>query len=189
MDDKIVLSTEQCPTVGSPEHEEMGGKRHAYMSIVGAVLWLSNVTLFELSYTASQLARFVSNPGELHFAAAVRALLYLKHAQHRVLKYSPCATRPLEVYVDSNWAVKFSASGALFFYMGCLVHWFSKTQRSVAFSSAESEMFGAILAAKEHDDVVASMPHTPFGRGRSATWQSGAIFAPSFMIHPIAFSC
>ena len=33
--------------------------------------------------------------------------------------------------------------------MGSLVHWFSKTQRSVSFSSAESEMFGAILAAKE----------------------------------------
>ena len=63
--------------------------------------------------------------------------------------FAPHESRPLEIYVDSNWAVKFSASGALFFFNGCLVHWFSKTQRSVAFSSAESEMFGAILAAKE----------------------------------------
>ena len=37
----------------------------------------------------------------------------------------------------------------MFFYAGCLVHWFSKTQRSVSFSSAEAELFGAILAAKE----------------------------------------
>ena len=31
-------------------------------------------------FVASQLARFVSNPGEMHFAAAVRVLSYLKQA-------------------------------------------------------------------------------------------------------------
>ena len=56
---------------------------------------------------------------------------------------------PFEVYVDSSWEVKFSSSGAMFFYAGCLIAWFSKVQRSVAFSSAEAELFGAILAAKE----------------------------------------
>ena len=56
---------------------------------------------------------------------------------------------PLEVYVDSDWGVKFSCSGALFYFAGCLVAWFAKVQRSVSFSSAESEMFGAILAVKD----------------------------------------
>ena len=45
--------------------------------------------------------------------------------------------------------MQFSVSGALIFFMGSLVAWFAKTQRSVSFSSAESELFGAILAAKE----------------------------------------
>jgi hypothetical protein len=55
----------------------------------------------------------------------------------------------LVAYVDSNWATKFSSSGAMLYYRGCLVHWFSKVQRSVSFSSTEAELFGAILAAKE----------------------------------------
>ena len=59
------------------------------------------------------------------------------------------ADRNLENYVDSNWATKFSCSGGMFFFYGCLFHWFSKMQRSVTLSSAEAEFFGAMLAAKE----------------------------------------
>ena len=55
----------------------------------------------------------------------------------------------LHVYVDSNWATKFSCSGAFFFFHGCLIHWFAKVQQSVSLSSAEAEYFGATLAAKE----------------------------------------
>ena len=51
--------------------------------------------------------------------------------------------------MDSDWGVKFSVSGGLFFFANCLFAWFSKRQRSVSFSSAEAELFGAILAAKE----------------------------------------
>ena len=39
--------------------------------------------------------------------------------------------------------------GALFFFGRALIAWFSKVQRSVSFSSAEAELFGAILSAKE----------------------------------------
>ena len=33
--------------------------------------------------------------------------------------------------------------------MGALVHWFSKTQKSVTLSTAEAEYFGAMLASKD----------------------------------------
>lgn len=49
----------------------------------------------------------------------------------------------------TNWSTRFSASGALFFFHGCLALWFSKMQRSVTLSSAEAEFFGAMLACKE----------------------------------------
>ena len=65
-------------------------------------------------------------------------LIYLKGTQDRRLTFSPCVDKGLEVYVDSNWASKFSCSGALFFYHGCLIHWFAKMQRSVTLSSAEA---------------------------------------------------
>ena len=51
--------------------------------------------------------------------------------------------------VDSNWSSQFSISGALVYFMGALVHWFSKTQKSVSLSTAEAEFFGAMLAAKD----------------------------------------
>lgn len=150
MDDKVRLSSDMCPSVGSPEHERMSAKRHDYMAIVGALLWLANVTFFQLAFPASQLARYVSNPGEEHFTAAVRVLIYVRDHPWTLRFHAKIdAGCPLHVYVDSDWSVKFSSSGALFFFGRCLVAWFSKVQRSVSFSSAESEIFGAILAAKE----------------------------------------
>ena len=48
------------------------------MGLVGSYLWLSNVTYFHLGFASSQLSRFVSNPGEPHFSAAVRVLIFLR---------------------------------------------------------------------------------------------------------------
>ena len=120
-----------------------------YMSLVGAFLWLSNVSRPELSYASSQLARYVSNPAQEHYSAALRVLIYLSGSADRTLHYAPDPTIGLQIYVDSDWAVKFSVSGALFVFMGCAIHWFSKTQRSVSMSSSEAEFFAAMMAAKD----------------------------------------
>ena len=50
--------------------------------------------------------------------------------------------RPLETFIDSSWGTRFSVSGCMVFFHGCLFHWFSKMQRSVSLSSAEAEFFG-----------------------------------------------
>ena len=148
-DPKVHLSPEQSPEVGSPEWERMQRHRADYMALVGAYNWLSNVSFPELSYISSQLSRFVSNPGAPHYAAAIRVLLYLKGNSTRALHFQPTLTRPLRIFVDSDWAVKFSVSGAVFELMGCAVHWFAKTQRSVSLSSTEAEWFAAMVAARE----------------------------------------
>ena len=91
----------------------------------------------------------MTNPGPSHFKAAIRVLIYVRDTADRALVMQPNSNRNLESYVDSNWATKFSCSGGMFFFYGCLFHWFSKMQRSVTLSSAEAEFFGAMLAAKE----------------------------------------
>jgi hypothetical protein len=149
MDDKVSLGPESCPEIGSQAYVDFAPKRYEYMSIVGGILWLANMTMFHLSYAASQLSRFVHNPGPVHYSAAIRVLCYLRDSDSRVLHFNPNPKRPLVIYVDSNWATKFSSSGAMFFFMGCLVTWFSKVQRSASFSSTEAELFGAIMAARE----------------------------------------
>ena len=148
-DPKAPLSPEQSPEVNSDEWVRMQRHRADYMALVGAFLWLANVSFPEISFISSQLARYVNNPGAPHYNAAIRVLLYLKNNSTRKLQFQPISTRPLRVFVDSDWAVKFSVSGAVFEVMGCAVHWFSKVQRSVSMSSTEAEWFAAMVAARE----------------------------------------
>ena len=145
----LVLSSDDQPVAGSSEHDEMSDFREPYMSIVGGLLWLANMTRPDIGYISSQLARFLTNPASSHFKAAIRVLLYLRDTAERNLVFSPAADRGFETYVDSSWGTRFSCSGAMLFYHGCLFHFFSKMQRSVTLSSAEAEFFGAMLAAKE----------------------------------------
>ena len=81
--------------------------------------------------------------------AAARVLIYLRGTEARTLVFAPNVKRHLDTFVDSSWATKFSCSGALYFFHGCLFHWFSKMQRSVTLSSAEAEYFGAMMAARD----------------------------------------
>lgn len=148
-DSALVLSHDQCPSPGSVEHAEMEGYREVYMSLIGAYLWLANVTRPELCYISAQLARFVSNPGYTHYRAALRVLIYLQSTPSRGLILQPNVHLPLRVFVDADWATTFSISGGLLDYMGSPIHWLSRTQRSVSMSSTESEFFAASLVVKE----------------------------------------
>ena len=86
----------------------MAGKHDAYHAMVGSILWLANMTLPELAYAASQLAKFVSNPGRTHYDAAVRTLLYLSGSEDRAFVIRPSADLKLTICTDSNWDVRFS---------------------------------------------------------------------------------
>ena len=88
-DDSVKFSMDQCPEVDSAEYSDMYSKRADYYSIVGSLSWLANMTCFEISYIVSQLSRFVSNPGRVHWLAAIRVLIYLKHRQRTELVYRP----------------------------------------------------------------------------------------------------
>lgn len=148
-DANLELSVDQCPEVDTPEYIEMYQRRDTYMSLVGAYLWLANVTRPELCYISAQLARFVSNPGKAHYRAALRVLVYLDNTSSKGLCLKPNSDLGLRVFVDASWSAKFSISGGLIDYMGVPVHWLSKTQRSVSLSSTEAEYFAASLMARE----------------------------------------
>ena len=62
------------------------------------------MTFFELIYPSSQLGRFLSYPGEEHFKAAVRVLVYLRDKVEQTLHFAPNVSRGFEAYVDSNWS-------------------------------------------------------------------------------------
>lgn len=149
MQEGLLLDGADSPIMGSPEFDALAPQRAVYPSIVGAILWLANMTRPDIAFAASQLARFLSNPGMTHYHAALRVLVYLDNTRARCLDFKPNLKYTLDAYVDSNWATKFSCTGAFFFFFGCPIFWISKLQRSVSLSSAEAEFFGASLAAKE----------------------------------------
>ena len=88
MDEGTVLTSDDQPTVGSPEHIAMTARRDAYMSLVGGFLWLSGMTMWHLAYASGELARFLTNPGPSHFRAAVRVLTYLRDGGGRPLVFA-----------------------------------------------------------------------------------------------------
>lgn len=69
--------------------------RETYMSLVGAFLWLANMTSFELGYISCQLTRFVSYPARVHFQAALRVIVFLRGSKDCVLTFSPSTSRPI----------------------------------------------------------------------------------------------
>ena len=143
-----VLSPADSPEICSREEDELLPIREMYMQLVGGLHWIANMTNPWIAYTTSQLSRFMTNPGRPHWHAALRVLIYLRDSPDNDLVFAPNAILPFQVYVDSSWETKFSSSGALFFFMGCLLDWFSKKQHSVSLSSAEAELFGVMLAAR-----------------------------------------
>ena len=192
MEEGLILEASDCPTIDSPEHAALAAQRTEYMAVIGGLLWLSNVTRPDISYAAGQLARFLSNPGERHIAAAARVLIYLDTTRTRALVLAPNAgggahRRPLEAYVDSSWAVKFSCSGGLLFFMGCLVHWFSRMQRSVALSSAEAEFFGAMMCAREVVCLRELVVDLGMGPETATTIFSDSRSAVALAFDPVAF--
>lgn len=148
-DATVDLSSAQCPTPGSQEQIDMQPNREVYMSLVGAYLWLSNVSRPDICFISSQLAKYVSNPGFAHYRAALRVLLYLQNTADRSLLFKPNSNLPLRAFVDADWSTNFSVSGGIVDFMGAPVHWLSRSQKSVSMSSTESEFFAASLIVKE----------------------------------------
>ena len=149
MAEDAALSSDQCPSADSQEHTDMRPFRDVYMQIVGGLLWLAACTRPDITYAASTLARFVSNPARAHYAAMQRVLAYLKHTAARVLLIQPVIGRGVVVYADASWSEQFSTSGAILFVLTVPIVWYTRLQRTVSHSSAEAEYISASLAARE----------------------------------------
>lgn len=73
MESKIILSKEQCP----PEDNKDPKTVKSYQCLIGSLMWLTSVSRPDLTYATIKLARYASNPGQLHIQAALRILRYL----------------------------------------------------------------------------------------------------------------
>ncbi|CAB1096235.1 unnamed protein product [Ectocarpus sp. CCAP 1310/34] len=135
------------------EDEEAGDV--PFREVVGCLMWIANNTRPETSNAVRTVARHSHEPKKSDWKAAQKILSYLKETAHLTLKYKQDTTVDVGtlVYVDADFASKAtdrrSVSGALVLVAGCLVSWFSWTQKCVSLSTSEAEYIAMGDGVKE----------------------------------------
>ena len=149
-----------------------------YLSIVGSLLHIVNFTRPDCAYAVSALARHSANYDRSHEKAVKRVVQYLYHTSHLAITYFrdgnvfstekntatvwEAGCHPLDwnkndderfkVFTDASFGddivTRRSSSGELIYLNGGPISWFSRLQKLVALSTAESEIYAATDAAK-----------------------------------------
>ena len=146
-----------------------------YLQVVGSLLYIACMTRPDIAYHVSMLSKFMHDPSQGCFDAAITLLLYLGNTKDMVgLHYSGSTMAPIgygkrEVdastvqsyiennygfvaYSDASWRSKvnpYSSYGYALYLFGGLVSFSSKHLKIVALSSAEAEYAAAAQTARE----------------------------------------
>ncbi|CAL8578705.1 hypothetical protein XPA_010761 [Xanthoria parietina] len=128
----------------------------AYQQIVGSINFAAVTTRADISFAASKLSEFLTNPSERHQAAAVRVMQYLAHTKFYSIVYNAMATDPHTTFIASSDAsfaddpaTRFSSQGYGFKLFNGLIDWKASKQKTVTMSSTEAELLAATAAARE----------------------------------------
>jgi hypothetical protein len=141
------LSSEDCPL----HPDKMTVKQ--YQQLVGSLNYLVAWTRPDLAFPVSQCARFMSNPGPSHVAAAKRILRYAKGTMDEGITYTHREANGNQLYAfaDADHAGdpegRRSVTGYAVMLNGGAISWESKRQKLTALSSAEAEYYAASAAA------------------------------------------
>ena len=107
LDHSVDLDKEPRPEPESEEWVSLTEKRAVYVTLVGSLLWLAGGTRPDVSFAASTLARYVSNPGTSHLRALFRVISYLSSTKNQVLRLCPPRDNlSMEIYSDASWCEK-----------------------------------------------------------------------------------
>lgn len=77
--------------------------------MVGMLLYLSNNTRPDITFSVSQVARFTSNPKKSHAVAIKRIVRYLAKTWDKGLHFKPDSTYNLRCWVDADFAGLFGS--------------------------------------------------------------------------------
>ena len=145
-----VSITEQEQTLNAEEHS-------AYRRAVGKLQWMT-YTRPDISYATKELARSLTEPTTADQQKLKHLLRYIRGTQHYKYYVRPTVTSTeitpdVGVYVDSDWAgcatTRKSTTGFVIKFMGSTIHFGSRTQSTIALSSAEAELYAINTGATE----------------------------------------
>ena len=145
----VLFSTDQCPTT---IEEKAAMRAVPYREAVGALNWVAVGTRPDIAFVVGQLARFMENPGRVHWEAVKRVFRYLKGTQDWKLVYGGGENQGLEGFADADGAMqehRRAISGYVILIDGGAVSWCSKKQELVTLSTTEAKYVASTHAAKE----------------------------------------
>jgi hypothetical protein len=133
------ITSDDQPTT---EKERKHMERYPYRQLIGSLLYLL-ITRPELYFIVITLSRFVTNPGFLHWTAALLVLRYVKYTSTTGLTILSSDPIRLTAYCDSDWgnAIDGKSVSGYIIYLGSLpIIWRSRKQKGkAATSSCEAE--------------------------------------------------
>ena len=147
------LSRMDCPIT----EEEKRKIDYPYMNATGTQLYSAICTRPDIFFQTINLAKFNSNPGQIHVEASKNLFRYLKGTKGEGIKFK----RPknwdgrveIKAFVDSDWAgcvdTRRSTIGFIIQIAGGPISWKSKTMKTIAQSSCEAEFMGLTEVCKE----------------------------------------
>jgi len=127
-----------------------------YKELIGSLLFLQTGTFPEISWIISVLARYMTNAGEPHMAAAKRVLRYLQSRKKVPLQW--CALDHalpgiIHGYADASSAdipdTRLSSIGYVFLVNGGAISWRSTKTPLQVLNAAEAEIVSLSSAAQE----------------------------------------
>jgi hypothetical protein len=145
------LTQDMCPRNAA---EQEIADALPFRTLVGKCMYLATCTRPDISYAVRELARFMSNYGAKHFAAAKHLLRYLQGTRSRGVVYGNCGnfSPVFHSFCDSDWAMtegRKSVSGYVVMCADGPICWSSKQQTVVALSSCEAEYISSAHCARQ----------------------------------------
>jgi hypothetical protein len=124
-----------------------------YQEIVGCLQWVAGCTRPDVSFAASFLARQVARPTEHLWQMALGVVAYLSSTRTVGLTLGGEEQRPLEGWVDADWAgcqeTRRSTTGWIIELNGSPIVWSSRRQATVSASTVEAEYIAITEAGRE----------------------------------------
>jgi len=120
-----------------------------YRALVGSLLFSSVTCRPDIATAVQQLSQNLIHPHKAHWTAALQVLAYLCGTKADGIVYR--SKSPLRGFTDSNWGGDTgfkSTSGHVVLLSGAAVAWGTKTQKAVAISSCEAELYAASVAVQ-----------------------------------------
>ena len=122
-----------------------------YLRKVGSLLYAAVITRPDVAFAVSRLARFTTNPGPEHQAAADRVLMYLQETSHLAPQYG--GEDDFRVASDASFADnRLDRKSTQVYTMklfGGMIGWRANKQETVTTSTTEAELLALSQAAKE----------------------------------------